>query len=609
MTVWSKDAEYGVFAVDWGGHSGARCLERGLDGSTSGSRRGPAISPTDADHDSWIPHHSEGALMTAVPFGRYKQSVRLLIALALAMPLLAFNAPANAEQEAEPCASLTALQLPETAITSATLVSSGDATALKLTSGPVLPDFCRVVAHVRSSPDSDIGIEVWLPVAGWTGVFHGNGNGGFAGDLQSGYNSMASGLQRGFATATTDTGTAPATPLDGNPLVGHPRKWKDWGRLATHVMTVTGKAITKAYYGQSAARSFYTGCSTGGQQGLIEALYYPADYDGILVGAPVVNRTWTHAAVVWDYSTANRLAGSQLSEATLRALNAAAVDSCNRKGFGRVGDAYISNPLACRFDPAEVACKDAETDQCLTPAQVETARAFYSGPTKRDGRPAFFGWLAGSEVSGAFGWSFLQTAYNGQPQFSSLFRWVFGRDWDWRGFDVDRDMPVVDATLGPDVNDAMRGNLRAFAKRGGKLVIYHGMADALVAPGQSVEFYERQAREMGGMSRLQKSARLFMVPGFGHCIGGPGADAFNSAFSGAPQPPTPEAGHDVFAAMMDWSNGGAAPEHITATRFFASSPKEIEFQRPLCAYPKMPAPAADHSKGAGGDDVSCMPSP
>ncbi len=104
-----------------------------------------------------------------------------------------------------------------------------------------------MVARVRSAPDSDIGVEIWLPVDGWAGVFHGNGNGGFAGTLQAGYGSMLSGLQRGYATATTDTGTAPATSLDGDPLIGHPRKWRDWGRLSTHVMTVTGKAVAKAF--------------------------------------------------------------------------------------------------------------------------------------------------------------------------------------------------------------------------------------------------------------------------------------------------------------------------------------------------------------------------
>lgn len=542
--------------------------------------------------------------MMTKSFWRYMEFFGRLRTLLLLLPLLALNAPAGAAHKAEGCASLTSLRLADTVVTSATLVSSAEATALKLARGSTLPTFCRVVAHVRSGPDSDIGIEVWLPVTGWTGVFHGNGNGGFAGDLQSGYNSMASGLRRGFATATTDTGTAPATPLDGDPLIGHPRKWRDWGRLSTHVMTLTGKAITKAFYGRTATRSYYTGCSTGGQQGLIEALYYPADYDGILVGAPVVNRTWTHAAIVWDFAAANRAAGSRLADAKLRILSAAAIASCNRKGFGRVGDAFISDPLSCRFDPAEVACADAETERCLTPAEVATARAFYSGPTRRDRRPAFFGWLPGSEEPGSFGWSFLQTAHNGQPQFSGLFRWVFGRDWDWRSFDVDRDMPIVDAALGSAVNDATRGSLKAFARRGGKLIIYHGLADALVAPGQTVAFYERQARQVGGMNQLRRSARLFMVPGLGHCGGGAGADAFNSAFRSTPQPPASDAAHDVFAALLDWSNGGAPPERIIATRFFATDPKQIKFQRPLCAYPKVPAPGANPSGGTEAE-IAC----
>ncbi|WP_457819692.1 tannase/feruloyl esterase family alpha/beta hydrolase, partial [Staphylococcus aureus] len=89
---------------------------------------------------------------------------------------------------------------------------------------------------------------------------------------------------------------APATMLDGDALIGHPRKWKDWGRRSTHVMTLTGKAIAQHFYGHAADRSYYTGCSTGGQQGLIEALYYPSDYNGVLVGAPVIDRTAGHAA-------------------------------------------------------------------------------------------------------------------------------------------------------------------------------------------------------------------------------------------------------------------------------------------------------------------------
>ncbi|MBS0361715.1 MAG: tannase/feruloyl esterase family alpha/beta hydrolase, partial [Proteobacteria bacterium] len=450
--------------------------------------------------------------------------------------------------------------------------------------GADLPAFCRVTAHVRAAPDSDIGVEIWLPLAGWTGVFHGNGNGGFAGALSSGYAGMATGLRRGYATATTDTGTAPATPLEGDALIGHPRKWKDWGRLSTHVMTVTGKAIAETFYGGATTRAYYTGCSTGGQQGLIEALYYPADYDGILVGAPVINRTWGHAAVLWDFAAAHRTPQSLLSDEKLKLLNASAIASCARQGRAQPGDAFVSDPLRCRFDPLEIACKDGASGRCLTPEEVATARAFYAGPTIRDGSKVFYGWLPGSEGPGRFGWAFLESASNGQPQFGSLFKWVFGPDWTWSKFDLDRDMPKVDAALGPDVNDATRGSLKAFQARGGKLIIYHGLADTLVPPGQSVGFYQRQARELGGEARLDRTARLFMAPGMMHCSGGAGPDAFNCAIGGAAPPRGSGADHDLFDALVQWTQGHPAPARVIATKF-KDDTREIAFQRPVCAYP------------------------
>lgn len=508
--------------------------------------------------------------------------------LSMTLPsLAAAQTPPRVAGDAFKCEALTGLRLADTTITGAMMVPKGTAAAiLSLPAGSDLPAFCRVVAHVRSAPDSDIGVEIWLPVDGWTGIFHGNGNGGFAGTLQAGYGGMLNGLRRGFATATTDTGTAPATMLDGDALIGRPRKWKDWGRLSTHVMTVTGKAIAKAFYGRSAKRSYYTGCSTGGQQGLIEALYYPADYDGILVGAPVVNRTWGHATVAWDFAAANRTSGSRLSDAKLGLLNGAAIAECRRQGAALANDTFITDPFSCSFDPAALTCRGADGDQCLTAAEVATARAFYAGPTTRDGNPAFFGWLPGSEGPGRFGWSFLQSASNGQPQFASLFKWVFGSSWDWQGFDLDRDMPIVDAALAADVNDATRGSLRAFQARGGKLILYHGLADTLVPPGQTVAFYDRQARQLGGAARLRNTARLYLAPGVMHCGGGAGPDSFNSASAGVPPPPEASARNDLFQSLIVWTEQGRAPEQVIATKFETADPKRIAFQRPLCTYPK-----------------------
>ena len=189
-------------------------------------------------------------------------------------------------------------------------------------------------------------------------------------------------------------------------------------------------------------------------------------------------------------------------------------------------------------------------------------------------------------MPGTFGWSFLQTPIAGQPPFGALFRWVFGADWDWRGFDVDRDMPVVDALLGPVVNDATRGSLAAFAARGGKLIVFHGLADTLVPPGQSVAFFDRHAALMGGTGRLSRSARLFMAPGMMHCGGGTGPDAFNTALGIPPRPPPDDARHDLFSALIAWSERGEAPERMVATRFSTRDAGRIEMQRPLCPYPR-----------------------
>src|SRR6516162_10193851 len=146
---------------------------------------------------------------------------RLLLAPLAMLLFLAAPSPSRAAS----CESLAGLKLPDTVIKSAEAVAAkGD-----------LPAFCRVVAEVKPAPDSDINVEVWLPLEHWTGTFHGDGNGGFAGLLAVGYPGMQAGLRRGYATATTDMGTAPATVLYGDPLIGHPQKWRDWGRLSTHV--------------------------------------------------------------------------------------------------------------------------------------------------------------------------------------------------------------------------------------------------------------------------------------------------------------------------------------------------------------------------------------
>lgn len=480
------------------------------------------------------------------------------------------------------CEDLVNLKLPDTQIVSAVAVPAGDFAATPKQIFPLMPAFCRVTAEVKNAPDSDIKVEVWLPGT-WKGVFHGTGNGGYAGTLSADYAEMAGGLRRGYATATTDMGTAPSNDLDGDPLIGHPQKWKDWGLLSTHVMTVTGKAIAKAYYGAEAKRAYFTGCSTGGQQALIEAQYYPDDYDGIISGAPVINRTWGHVEAVWGYQAAHLQPGHVLSAAKLTLLHEAALKVCGGKSNGLTSDPFIADPMACKFDPGKLVCKGADTGQCLTKAEVETAKALYSGPTDHNGKPLFYGWLPGSELNG---WAFLQAPFNrpDEPSFDGMFKWVFGADWNWRDFDTVRDMPKMDAALGSSLNGATTGNLAAFEARGGKLIMFQGWADPIVPQGQTLAFYSKLEKQFGAKTR--NFARLFMAPGVAHCGGGQGPAAFNSALGGPP-PPDANAGDDIFYALTDWVENGAAPARILATKYVDNAPaKGIAMQRPLCPWPQ-----------------------
>jgi feruloyl esterase len=248
------------------------------------------------------------------------------------------------------------------------------------------------------------------------------GNGGYGGIFYLGYPGMEAAVKRGYASANTDMGTAPSNPLNGDPLIGHPQKWKDWGSLSTHAMTVVGKDIAKAFYGEAPKHSYYTGCSTGGQQGLIEAEYYPDDYDGVLIGAPVVSRTWGHAAVAWDYIAANLEPGHKLSDGKLTLLNKAAVAACNGKSNGLKSDPFIADPAACDFDPASLTCQAGDAPNCLTAGEVATARPSIPGLRTTGARQSIMaGRLAASSgPSTGRSWKRLPMRQASRPSTASL---------------------------------------------------------------------------------------------------------------------------------------------------------------------------------------------
>jgi feruloyl esterase len=505
------------------------------------------------------------------------------------------------------CTTLVALSQPgSVVITSAVAFPGGSFTGPDGSVYQNVPAFCEVSALLTPTTDSAINVYVWLPSTGWSGRFEGTGNGGYAGTVALSVPAMISGLEAGSAVAGTDMGTAPSANNDADALVGHPEKWIDFGYRATHLMTVIGKELVEAYYGQAPTHSYFNGCSTGGQQALMEAQSYPTDYDGILGGDPAANRTRVHTAILWNYyNTHLPAANSLIGTDQTQAITAAVVSACVVKSGGLITDPFLTDPRKCDWDPGALACTGAPNGNCLTPGEVAAARAIYAGATDpATGHLIFPGSVRGGESDTQFGWVGIQD----QPEvpFGSLFKWVFGIDWLWPTFDFNQNMADLDQVLAPILN-ANNPDLSAFAGNGGKLLMYQGWADPLVAPQMLIDYYLMVEGKFGSgpgaLAQTQNFFRLFMVPGMYHCAFGPGPNAFGNLFSGqvyAAPPPVADAQHDAMLALEKWVEKGVAPTSLIATKYDNDVPElGITMQRPICPFLHVP-----QYKGSGATNVA-----
>lgn len=471
--------------------------------------------------------------------------MRLAIALIAALPLAGAT-----------CDTLAKLEIPHATVTTAALVPAAGGT----------PAYCRVAGTLKPSTDSDIQFEVWMPAENWNGKFQGVGNGGFAGTLNR--SGMAGAVRRGYATASTDTGHASASGTDASWALGHPEKVIDFGYRAIHETAVAAKMAIEAFYGSAPKRSYFSSCSNGGRQALMEAQRFPEDYDGIIAGAPA--NYWTHllANGVWTTQALTAQPGSWIPPAKLPAIEAAALAACDAKDG--VKDGVIDSPNQCGFKPASLRCKRAESDSCLTAAQVTALEKILGGIRGSKGQ-LFPGYVVGG-ITGRGGWEDWITG--AAPDKSLMY--AFGTNffanivyqdkaWDYRTFQADRDTQKADAVAASTLN-ATNPDMSRFAARGGKLILYHGWSDAAITPLSTIDYY-RTIRQPQGF------VRLFMVPGMQHCGGGPG----------------PSTVTDLDAAIERWVEQGVAPSQLIASKGTKT--------RPLCPYPQVAV-----YKGSGSTD-------
>src|SRR5712671_1467064 len=250
------------------------------------------------------------------------------------------------------CASLSTFSYPNTTINYALSQPGGpyvapDAWHLAFTN---LPPYCEVYATIAPTSDSSINVRVWMPTKNYNGRYLGTGNGGYAGGFFQ--SELADGINRGFATANTDMGTAPAAGVNADALVGHPEKWKDFGWRSTHLMTTFAQAVIGTFYGNAPTKSYFAGCSTGGQQALMEAQRFPNDYDGILAGAPAFNRTHLHTVSISEYRATHLTTQSYIPPTKLDVVNSAVLAQCPKQDGAAPNDPFLTDPRDCNFDPA-----------------------------------------------------------------------------------------------------------------------------------------------------------------------------------------------------------------------------------------------------------------
>ncbi|HEY1950116.1 MAG TPA: tannase/feruloyl esterase family alpha/beta hydrolase [Bryobacteraceae bacterium] len=487
--------------------------------------------------------------------------------------LIAAQAGAAAESKSEACESLRGVTLGHATVRTSVWFAGGDyRTGFASRGIPNVPAFCRAILTSAPVPASNITIEVWLPSEEvWNGKLLGSGNGGFGGAIS--VDALAAAVKRNYAGANTDMGTFPAAQLPNTGYdagIGHPEMVKDWGYRSTHEMTIAAKALIKRYYSKQLSHSYLMGCSTGGHQALSEAQRYPSDYDGIIAGAAGHNRTHLHASFLQRFQQGQTLA-PLFSPEKAELVSNTLLERCAGKNGGAPGDRFLSNPAACDFKPSQLRCANGNSAPCLSAPEVKVLETMYYGTRNpRTHELIYPGWAKGSEASLLKGLQ-KQAEPTKTGSADGVFRWVFGPQWDARTFDFDRDMEKEDAALGPTIN-ALSADLSKFADHGGKLILFHGWADPVVSPYDSILYFDRL--------KDHSFVRLFMAPGMSHCRGGPGPDSFGQ--NAVPEGGADAAG-DIVAALDMWVEKGIAPQTLIARKLDAHG--TLESARPLCAYP------------------------
>ncbi|OJJ70445.1 hypothetical protein ASPBRDRAFT_155263 [Aspergillus brasiliensis CBS 101740] len=451
-----------------------------------------------------------------------------------------------------------------------------------------LPELCAVQIKVISSPTSAYSFGLFLPVE-WNNRFLAVGNGGFAGGIN--WVDVGVGARYGFASMSTDTGHN-STSSDGSWAYHAPEKVIDWGYRAMHGSVVLSKQVIETYYAQKLKYNYYSGCSTGGRQGLRSVELYPEDFDGVIAGSPA---WWTAHLQTWTVKagTYNANPSSQIPESMFTVIGDEIIKQCDPQDGLR--DKVVSAPQQCNLNLETLLCRQAQQEDCLSPAQLDTLRLIYSDYVDVNQTFVFPHLLPGSESQ----WEVLINNGTANPLGPDYVRYFLGLGKQWMQEQFDYRIVQLADRLNPGNATASDFDISPFQKNGGKLLMYHGMADGLIPTDSSLYYYNQVTNAVAPKGiDLDSFYRFFYVPGMQHCVGTPDNMHAPWYFAGPNQGPTlssslhsvpgfSDAKHDILLALMDWVEKGTAPENIIATTWDNDTTQEQVYrQRPLCFYPQ-----------------------
>jgi feruloyl esterase len=468
----------------------------------------------------------------------------LAFVMACGSALVAAQDPGHAE-----CSHLVILKLPDVKVSQATSVPAAAAGAIRAA-------HCRV----RGVIGTEIAFELLLPDR-WNHKFFMGGGGGYVGTVQ---NQAQATVNLGYATAGTDTGHR-GSPIDASWALDNIERRTNFGFLAVHRTSEVAKAIVRAYYGAEIARNYFSGCSRGGGQALMEAQRYPDDFDGIVAAAPAFDWTGIAAQYIKDaqavFPDPRRLATPMFTPATLKSIETQILDRCD--ALDGVKDGVMEDPRRCRVDVSTLTGLTGAQKVALRKIYAETANRegtiYPAQPFGGEGEPqGWQAWITGLTPQSSEQGPSLRFAFGTQ-----FFKYLVFNDpsWDYSRYDLSswrRDTKFASTYM-----DATNPDLDAFKARGHKLILWHGWSDPALTALASIRYYEEvRARDPS----VQDFFRLFMAPGVLHCGGGPGPDSA-----------------DWFGAIAEWVESGKAPARVAARKMANGA---VVRTRPLCAYPQ-----------------------